>query len=121
VSGAQGSLILLLNDLKNANVFLDPSVAASGTNAWSAAGVYAAGQACNYAYWAQSMSMINVKPDSGLAGNVVDTSQRAQFGNVLFADGHVTGFTGTTWYSNTNVKSSAGTGTPTVGVASLMD
>lgn len=105
------SLVLIQDNLKQANVLMDPSVNNTiTTNTWTpgASGI------SNYCYFVSAAvnGLTNTAPDSGILSNRLNTSQRAAFGNVLFADGHVTGFTGdsaatTPWYSNTNIKSSA--------------
>ena len=101
----QQSLVLLENDLKNANTFVDPSVNNSVTaTTWDAA------SRSDYVFVAAiSYGLASVQPDSGIAANNVDSSQRLAFGNILFADGHVTGFTGTAgaWAANSNTKTSA--------------
>lgn len=100
-----GSLRLLQGDLVNVNVFIDPSVFNTATMASGA--VWAASDRCDYAYYSRSApfyGLPSVDPDSGVVSNVLDSGYRSAFGNVLFADGHVTGFAGDYWYSNTNIK-----------------
>lgn len=103
------SLALLQSELKNANTLLDPSLVNDVlTNTWISgiAGI------SNYCYSASldvpggvPITASNLEPDSGIFSNRVDTDKRATFGNVLFADGHVTGFTGTVWYQMGNIGS----------------
>lgn len=48
--------------------------------------------------------------DSGVAadGNVgATTFNHTKYGNILFVDGHVQGFTGATWFAATNIKNAA--------------
>lgn len=105
ITCSQGSLHLLQNDLKNANTFVDPSVSnATTTVGWATDG----SNRCDYAYYtALSFATTSVQPDSGLVSNVKDTNQRSTFGNVLFADGHVSGFTGNGWNDDPNIKHTA--------------
>lgn len=110
VNGNQGSFYLLSNDLKNANLLIDPSVQASGQNTWATA-VSASGsatQASNYCYFAgrnTGLLLSGLQADSGVAANKEDSiGVRQDFGNVLFADGHVSGFYGTDWNSTTNIR-----------------
>jgi prepilin-type N-terminal cleavage/methylation domain-containing protein/prepilin-type processing-associated H-X9-DG protein len=93
-----GSLYLMNNELKNTAVLIDPSSALTAALGWSS------GMACSYTYFAGGSSMgvspVDLQPDSGLVANwqglPAAGNYRSTFGNVLFADGHVTGFTGTT-------------------------
>ena len=96
------SLALLEIDLKNANALLDPSITNTSVppNPWSATeGI------SNYSYYtnaAYGLSALN--PDSGLASNRLDGSNRATYGNVLYTDGHVQGYSGPAWNAKSNVK-----------------
>lgn len=107
------ALALLQNDLKNANSLMDPSISNTATtNSWTPA---ANTGISNYCYSTVTglgtnvaLAMNTVEPDSGIAANTKDTDKRSTFGNVLFADGHVTGFTGTatnSWAVEANIKS----------------
>ena len=106
ITCSMGSLRLLQNDLKNVALFIDPSVFNTATMPASGA-VWAASDRCDYAYYSRSTpvySLSSVDSDSGIVSNVLDSGYRNAFGNVLFADGHVIGFAGGYWYSNTNIK-----------------
>ena len=99
----QGSLTLLKTNLKNVNVLVDPSVTNTNT-----ATTWASGSRCDYAYFTCSgFGTGDVAPDSGIAANMKDTNNRSTFGNILFADGHVTGLTGSStnsWSAVGNIK-----------------
>ena len=91
-----GSLYLLYNQLKNTNTLIDPSSALTAATSWAST------MACSYTYFAGGSSAgvypVDVQPDSGLVANwrgTTSTNYRYTFGNILFADGHVTGFYGT--------------------------
>lgn len=96
------SLALLEIDLRNANALLDPSITNTSVppNPWNAtAGI------SNYSYHtdaAYGLSALN--PDSGLASNRLDNSNRAAYGNILYTDGHVQGYNGSAWNAKSNVK-----------------
>ena len=114
-AGTAGSLELLKDNLKSLNIFIDPSSGNSATvTTWGPTAI------CDYVYWTNSnLTASIVQPDSGIAGNSDLTAQRANFGNVLFSDGHVTGFTGSStnsWVKDANVKG----GVAGVGVQALM-
>ncbi len=104
--GIMGNSVYLLEyEIKDSKVLLDPSMNNTNlSNTWDPATGYS-----NYCYTSSdgSLSMKNVQPDSGIFANKKDTKNRASFGNVLFADGHVTGFSGTDWNSDNNIKNSA--------------
>jgi prepilin-type N-terminal cleavage/methylation domain-containing protein/prepilin-type processing-associated H-X9-DG protein len=109
VGGANGpmgtSIFLLRFELKTASLLLDPSVANDNTtNSWDSVTGYS-----NYCYTASggNLTMANVSPDSGLTCNRKDSTVRNLFGNVLFADGHVTGFSGDDWNSDLNIKNAS--------------
>jgi len=107
---SMGDSIALLKDyLKNANVLMDPSLSNFTTsNSWTP---NANTGVCNYCYYVTTgYSLGDVAPDSGLMSNRLNTTSRATFGNVLFADGHVSGFSGSNWYSNDNIKCIDGQG-----------
>ena len=101
-----GSLALLSNELKNTSVLIDPSSTLTATTTG-----WAYNMACCYTYFAggttNGLSSVDLQPDSGLVANWQGSASvgnyRSTFGNILFADGHVTGFTGTTtngWSAN---------------------
>ena len=99
-----GASVALLKDyLINANVLMDPSLSNSTTaNTWTPA---ANTGVCNYCYYtAAGWGLGSVGPDSGILSNRKNATSRATFGNVLFADGHVMGFSGSNWYSDANIK-----------------
>lgn len=86
------ALYLLQDNIKNAAVLIDPSSGSTASTSWAAA------MACDYCYFAGGLN--DFQPDSGLACNWQGAANggtyRSTFGNILFADGHVTGVTGTT-------------------------
>jgi len=93
-----GSLSLLSDELKTTNILMDPSSGIAASSVWSTS------MACDYVYKTGfSMNPNSVQPDSGIVANHKAT--HTNFGNVLFSDGHVTGFQGSSWY--TNVKNTA--------------
>ena len=49
----------------------------------------------------------NSKPDSGLACD--SSNNHNAYGNILFVDGHVQGFAGSSWYNNSNWPTSGNT------------
>lgn len=101
-----GDLELLQQELKTPNVLVDPSTTVTAATTWATD--KAGSMACSYVYYTyDGFSTSTTQPDSGLVANKADTSNRAKFGNVLFADGHVTGFAGDNWYSNNNLKAAA--------------
>lgn len=109
VGGANGpmgtSIYLLKSDLKTANLLFDPSIENNKiTNLWDPVTGYS-----NYCYTSSggTLSITNTMPDSGLASNKKDDANRNQFGNILFADGHVAGFSGNDWNSDINIKNTA--------------
>jgi len=61
----------------------------------------------SYAYWVGLSE--NSEVDSGITADA--TNNHTKYGNVLFLDGHVTGYPGATWYTNSK---SWGTSIPTV-------
>lgn len=99
------SIALLSGYLQNANVLLDPSLNNTSVppNTWTPS---ATTGVCNYKYIAYSSYGLNtLQPDSGLARNLKESNtNRAEFGNILFADGHVQGYGGANWDSLTNIK-----------------
>jgi prepilin-type N-terminal cleavage/methylation domain-containing protein/prepilin-type processing-associated H-X9-DG protein len=107
IAASQQSLSLLQSNLVNVNVLQDPSVSnETSTATWAAA------SRADFAFYGVSGYLnTSTQPDSGVMSNFVDGSQRSTFGNVLFADGHVTGFTGvsggTNWADVTNTKTTA--------------
>lgn len=99
-----GSLYGLKLELKNPNIFMDLSSGKTASIKWSA------GMNCDFVYAQYATGTTawneqNLSPDSGLVANKIGT--HVDFGNVLFADGHVVGFSGFDWNSNTNIKNPA--------------
>jgi prepilin-type processing-associated H-X9-DG protein len=94
-----GSLYLLGNMLKSPSMFIDPSSTSKASTTWAGT------MTCNYVYFAGSsaaaaLNFDSIKPDSGIVANWQGRASagnyRSTFGNVLFGDGHVAGFTGNT-------------------------
>ncbi len=96
------SINLLHSNLVNAAVLIDPSSGRTASSTWSST------MNCDYCYFAPGSTGANsIEPDSGLVSNwqgTATTNYRYDYGNILFADGHVTGFSGSTW-SASNAKS----------------
>ncbi|MCP4180234.1 MAG: DUF1559 domain-containing protein [bacterium] len=88
-----GSLYLLADNLINEKILINPSGDLSASTSWTTS------MNCSYVYLA-GMKATNSQPDSGLASDLDGT--HTNYGNVLFADGHVEGFSGATWGSKTN-------------------
>lgn len=96
-SGQAASLWLLQNELKDPATLMDPSSARLPSRSWNQT------MNCDFVYSA-GMSITSSKPDSGIVAN--KTGTHSNFGNVLFIDGHVTGFSGTSaipWNSDANI------------------
>jgi len=88
-----GSLAILSNELKSTAILLDPSSGATSSSAWSSS------MTCDFVYVSGlNANPSSTQPDSGLVANRKAT--HVNYGNILFTDGHVTGFQGATWYSN---------------------
>jgi len=104
ITCTQASLVALQNDLVNANIFTDPSVSNSvEVIGWAPDG----SNRCDFAYWTQeSWSVAAIGPDTAIISNILDSTNRNKFGNMLFADGHVNGFSGDNWTDPTNTKAS---------------
>lgn len=99
-SGQAASLWLLQSELKDPATLLDASTGRSPSTSWSQT------MNCDFVYFAgMSAADGTNSPDSGLASNRYGT--HSNFGNVLFMDGHVTGFSGSSWNSSANIANPA--------------
>jgi len=107
--GNANSLGLLYQELGNSAILIDPSSGRTATSVasgtpWTTAVTGGVAVLCDYAYFAPGSST-GIEPDSGLVGNAAGAlgTYRNTYGNVLFADGHVTGYAGSTttsWTAN---------------------
>lgn len=95
------SLYLLSDELKDENIFINPSSGRTASTSWTSTMI------CDYVY-VPGMSTAPApgnstgsEPDSGL---VADSQVHTNYGNVLYVDGHVKGYTGSNWHSDTNVR-----------------
>ncbi|MCP4177108.1 MAG: DUF1559 domain-containing protein [bacterium] len=94
--GTAGSLYLLEDELKNEKVFINPSSGNNPSTSWTP------GMNFDYDY-AEGFREGEVESDSGLICDIhppFGTGFHTNYGNVLFGDGHVEGFSGANWYSN---------------------
>ena len=55
-----------------------------------------------------TLSLLLCGPSVGLAADRTRTANHAKYGNVLFGDGHVTGFIGSDWASQDNAHGTGG-------------
>ena len=96
------ALFKLSDELKDENILINPSTGNTASTAWTS------GMNCDYSYYSTPANAMTLNPstssewgtmpDSGIVAD--DDNNHQDYGNVLFADGHVKGFTGTTWYVN---------------------
>ncbi len=99
-SGQAGSMWLLQYELKDPSTLLDPSASRPPSLSWNQT------MNCDFVYFAGMSAADRANaPDSGLAANRFGT--HTNFGNILFLDGHVTGFSGSSWNSSTNIANPA--------------
>jgi prepilin-type N-terminal cleavage/methylation domain-containing protein/prepilin-type processing-associated H-X9-DG protein len=97
-----GSLFLLSGELKDENLLIDPSSGNKASSSWASTMnsdyVYVSGLSQSPSTGAGH----GTEPDSGL---VTDSQQsHNDYGNVLFVDTHVKGFSGDAWYVNGNIQ-----------------
>lgn len=95
------SLYLLQDDLVNTNILIDPSTGHTASETWNP------DMKCDYAYAAADLTLApghgttTVQPDSGIVRDM--KTNHVNFGNVLFADGHVKGFADANWNNEINI------------------
>jgi prepilin-type N-terminal cleavage/methylation domain-containing protein/prepilin-type processing-associated H-X9-DG protein len=96
-AGTAGALYLLSGDLKNEKILINPSVGTAKSDSWTT------DMNCDYVY-VSGLRETGLEPDSGLVMDSLATSAgnggHTDFGNILFADGHVEGFSGASWADN---------------------
>ena len=90
-----GSLAMLSDSLKDTAVLMDPSSGRSSAKSWSEF------MNCDYAY-VKGFSFSSTASDSAIVLN--KSNIHVNYGNVLFADGHVIGFKGSDWTKNKNIR-----------------
>ena len=116
--GADGLELLRKNDyLPDYSVYICPSATTSPGSGTEELNYDTADANCDYAFCGGMMegdSQIYGRSDSGIAADIAsdgastDTSRNgnspnhSDFGNILFHDGHVTGYAGANWYTSDN-------------------
>lgn len=84
--------------LENVKMYTCPSTTDAITDGYN---LVDAGVTVSYGYVGALTESISV--DSAMASDGIQRSNHIKYGNVLFVDGHVQGFAGTSWCSNANL------------------